>query len=158
MAYKYSIDGRDLQAIYGITVSSGSEDFLRFPDRKDSTEHDWSDRNGIDKDTSRVFFKDRPITLNCNLIADNESDFWIKYNAFLSMLAQPGERRLEISEFNANYYVIYIKCDSFTRYTGLASAVDKVACKFTLSLRELHPQADASNQYLISEPGIFIIT
>lgn len=161
MAYpigQYTMDGRDFYLIYGITISSGSEDFLRPPERKDSIEHDWADRPGVDKDLSRVFFKDRICQLNCNLIAQNEADFWNKYNMFLSMLAQPGERRLEIAEYNANYFVIYQKVDSFVRYTPVASSRGVIACKFALTLRELHPQIDASNQYLISEPGIFIIT
>ena len=161
MAYpigQYRIDGIDLYLIYGITIASGSNDLLRFPERKESVEHDWSDRNGIDKDTSRVFFKARDISLECNLIANSEADFWAKYNAFLGMLAQPGERRLEVAEFNANYFLIYIKCDSFTRFTRIKENPGKIACKFTTTLRELKPQVDPSNQYLITEPGVFMIT
>lgn len=161
MAYpynQYKIDGVDLYAIYGVSISGGSEGFLRFPDRKDSVEHDWSDRNGIDKDLSRVFFKDRDISLDCNFIANDEQDFWSKYNAFYGMIQKPGERRLEISEFNASYFVIYVKCENFTRYTRVVGAVDKIACKMTVTFRELKPQANATNTFIISEPGIFIIT
>lgn len=60
----YFLDGYSLFQYFGVGVQSGSSDLLKFPDRKDSTTHDWQDENGIDIDLSRVFMASREATFN----------------------------------------------------------------------------------------------
>lgn len=163
MAYptgQYYIDGADLWLVYGVTIRSGSDDLMKFPERKDSISHDWEDENGIDIDLSRVFLQSREATFQCNIIANSEVDFWQKYNSFLAMLVQPNLRRLEISELSASYFVYYKQCPSFTRFTRIKSGQysGKIAAQFTITLVEQAPNIDASNRYVIDEQNRFIIT
>lgn len=163
MAYpsgQYFMDGKDLFLVYGIIIEAGSDDLLKFPDRKDSISHDWMDENGIDIDLSRVFFEPREISLQCAILANNGTDFWNKYGAFLAMLAQPDLRRLEVTELSSSYYVFYKQCTSFTRFTRIkiGSNAGKVASKFTLTLVEKAPAIDSSNVYLITDDNRFLIT
>lgn len=163
MAYpvgQYYMDGADLWLVYGVTIRAGSDDLMKFPERKDSISHDWEDENGIDIDLSRVFLQSREATFQCNIIANNEQDFWQKYNSFLAMLVQPNLRRLEISELSASYFVYYKQCPSFTRFTRIKAGPHsgKVAAQFTITLVEQSPNIDASNRYVIDEQNRFIIT
>jgi len=163
MAYpigQYYIDGADLYMIYGVTISAGSDDLLKYPKRKESITHDWLDENGVDVDLSRVFLESREVTLQCNFIVRSKAEFWPKYSAFIAMLIKPGLRRLELSEFGKSYYVYYKECSSFTRFSRIASgpATGKIACKFTITLVEKNPTIDASNVYIITDDNRFMIT
>ncbi|GAA0561515.1 hypothetical protein [Chitinophaga japonensis] len=163
MAYptgQYYMDGADLWLVYGITISAGSDDLLKPPARKDSISHDWEDENGIDIDLSRVYLQSREVTLQCNLLADSEVDFWNKYNSFFAMLIKPDLRRLEVSELSKSFYVYYKEFPSFTRYTRIKKGPNagKIAAQFQVTLVEAEPQIDSSNVYVIDEMNRFIIT
>lgn len=163
MAYptgQYFIDGKDLWLVFGIVISEGSDDLLKFPTRKDSISHDWEDENGTDIDLSRVFFASRDINLQCALIAANEADFWAKYNNFIATLAQPELRRLEVSELSSSFYVFYKECSSFTRATRIKIGPNagKIASKFTLTLVEKAPTIDSSNVFMITDDNRLMIT
>lgn len=156
---KYYIDGKDLWTTFGIFVESGSDTFLQFPKRKESITHDWLDSNGLDVDTSRVFFEARTPELKFSIIAANEADFWNFYTGWLAEWAKPGTRRITISEFEKDFYVIYQECSSFTRFTRIKDGYDRfVACKFTIRLMEPDPNINKSQVFLVDEAGRYIIT
>jgi hypothetical protein len=148
MAYptgQYYIDAIDLYNTYGVTIKAGSNDLLRFPKRKDSISHNWPDQNGIDIDLKRVMY------------TNGEQDFTNKYMAFLSHLARPGTRRIEISEVGKSFHVYYKDCTNFVRHTRIKT-VTKVVCEFSLVLVEVSPEIDASNVYLITDDNLFLIS
>lgn len=154
----YQMDGKDLWAAYNLFVESGSDDFLKYPARKESITHDWQDSNGIDIDTSRVYVGPRDVTLRCAIIVDSEDMFWQKYTGLIADLTQPGQRRISKAEFGSrSFYCIYKDCGSFDRFTRLRD-VDKVACKFTLVLTEPNPQLPNDNIFIVDEEGRFLTT
>jgi hypothetical protein len=160
MAYptgQYYIDAIDLYNTYGVTIKAGSNDLLRFPKRKDSISHNWPDQNGIDIDLKRVFFEPREVVLECVMYTNGEQDFTNKYMAFLSHLARPGTRRIEISEVGKSFHVYYKDCTNFVRHTRIKT-VTKVVCEFSLVLVEVSPEIDASNVYLITDDNLFLIS
>lgn len=154
---KYYMDSTDLWNAYGLIVTSGIDDFLKFPERKESITHDWLDRDGIDVDLTETFLKEKDITLQIALIANNEADFWDKYEKLLNHLRRPGTRRLEVTQLSRSFFVFYKSCSSFTALTRIKNE-DKVACKFTLVLTEKEPSINATNVYLSDENGRFIVT
>jgi hypothetical protein len=164
MAYptgQYFMDGADLYLVYRVVLGPGSSDgFLRYPDRKEGTVNDWQDENGEEVDLSRVFLKSREVTLNCSFICENEAQFKECYTSFLVALVQPGQRRLEITELSKSYYVIYKGTPSFERVTRIKEGTfrGKIACKFTLTVKELQPKLDATNVHLVTQNGLFLIT
>ncbi|MEZ2446129.1 hypothetical protein AB6805_30650 [Chitinophaga sp. RCC_12] len=165
MAYpagQYILDGGDLWMVYGIIVtdSAGSNDLMKFPERKDSISHDWEDENGLDIDLSRVYLKAREATFNMAILARTEVQFWEHYNAFLAMITRPDLRRLEIAELSSSFYVYYKACSSFERFTRVKQGTFKgyIASKFSLTLVEKEPTLDASNQYWVDDENRFIIS
>lgn len=152
---RYYIDSADMWLNFGIGVESGSDDFLKLPKTKDRTTHNWSDENGLDMDVTRTFFEAKEIELKVHLIADNDADFWSKYNKFLTVLAKPGTRRLTVTELNRDFFIVYKECTFFTRYTRLLEA-NKVATKFTIKLLELVPNLD-EQVFIVDEENKFLI-
>lgn len=155
---RFFIDGMDFWGTFGVVVEGGSDGFLRYPSRKDSITRDWSDANGIDVDLSRVFVTSRNISLDCGIIADDEADFWAKYNAFLNQWLKPGLHRIQVAEYGLrSFYCHYSDTSNFSRVTRI-QGTDKVGCKFTLNIVETEPQLDNNDTFIIDEEGRYLIT
>ena len=154
---RHFLDGMDLWPTFGIFVESGSDDFLKFPDRKDSITHDWMDANGQDVDLSRNFYKDQDITLKLAIVAANEDDFWLKRNAFFAQWAQPGTHRFSVGEFRQTFNVFYKSCTSFSRFTRILNAT-KIMCKFAIVVTLPAPTFDNNDVFLVDEDGRFLVT
>jgi hypothetical protein len=127
----YLMDSLDMWTTYGVFVEKGHDQFLMLPERKESITYSWPDQDGIDIDTATPRFKEREVTLNCSIIANNEADFWSKYDALKVALTAPGTRNLYVNELGKDFDVIYMKCPSFTKYTRLKT-VSKIAAKFQI--------------------------
>lgn len=155
---RYWMDGRDLWDVFGVIVEDGSEGFLKLPAKKDSITHDWIDQDGIEVDLTNIFFHDRDITLTCVMIADNETDFWIKRSAFIAQLRQPGARRIEINELGArSFYVYYKENTGFNRYTRILEG--NVVCRFLILFCENEPTEPTSDDvFIVDEDGRFLVT
>ena len=157
-AGQYYLNGKDLWVKFGVAIKKdGTQDFLKFPEAKDSIEHDWLDSNGIDKDLSRIFYKSKEIVIQCYLAAVGETDWWTKYNAFFAELTLPGLKRFEISEFSRSFYVYYKECSALTRFTRIKDT-NKVFVEFTITVVEQEPKFDNTNIYIVDEDGRFLVT
>lgn len=155
---RYFIDGIDFWGNFHVVVEKGSDGFLRYPPKKDSITRDWSDSNGLEVDVSRIFTGPRDVTLECGIIADDEADFWEKYNAFIAQWVLPGLHRIEVAEFGGrSFYCFYKECNSFSRVTPI-KGTGKVGCKFSITMTEPNPSLDASNVHIVDEDGRFLIT
>lgn len=154
---RYFIDGIDLYAAYGLSVSSGSDGFMKFPKRKDSIKKDWSDEDGLDIDLSRPKFEQKVVQLKCFILADDEQDFWSKYDSFRTKISEPGLRRLTIAQLSRDFYVYYTETGEFSRFTRIKD-VDKIACSFTITLVEQIPGFNNVPTFIVDEDGRFLIT
>lgn len=157
---RWFIDGVDLYDIFNLFIEEGSADFLRFPPKKASIEHDWQDANGREIDLSRFFFDQREGVLNMAIIATNSDDFFLKQEQLISHLVQPGLRRLVLSSHGErSYYVYYKECNNYKAEKALTGEDDGLfAYRFSMVLVEPEPQIDASHTFLITEEGHYIIT
>ena len=160
---QYSIDGKDFWTIFSIIVESGSSDFLKYPSKKESITRNWSDADGIDIDLSAIFFNARDISLRCAIIADDEADFWLKYEAFIVQWKQPGVHRIAVGDFGLrSFYCFYKDTTSFEKFTRISDEYDgnrvKVACKFTLNITEGEPKLNNNNVFIITQDNRFLIT
>jgi hypothetical protein len=153
---QYFLDGMDFWTNFSMIVESGSDDFIKFPDRKDSITHDWLDSNGLDVDLTRVTFKDRNIVLKMAIIVSTPEEFWLKRNAFLAQWSQPGTHRLTSTELGQSFYVFYKSCGSFSRFTRLQNT-NKIACKFTITVNEPGPTFDNNDVFLVDDDGRAIV-
>ena len=156
---KYFIDGMDFWTIFNVFVESGSDDLLKYASRKVSITRDWADANGLDVDTSQVFFNAREISLKCSIVTDTPEDFWIMHKAFIAQWTLPGLHRLQVGEFGMrSYYCIYNDCSVFQSFTSKREGTGfKVACKFTLNITELEPSLSARDVFIVDHDGKFLI-
>lgn len=161
----FFMDGMDLWVQFGLFIEKGSADFLRYPPKKESITHDWLDSNGLDVDLSRVFFKERQVTLNCGIIAETEEDFWLKHDSFIATLAQPGTRRLMFkSHGDKQYFVYYKDCSNYTQVKALKGqeadifGANRVAARFSLIIEEPEPQIDSTMVVIVDEDGRYLTT
>lgn len=159
---RYFIDGKDFWTIFSVIVESGSDDFLKYPSKKESITRDWSDANGLDIDTSQVYLNARDISLRCAILADSEEDFWSKYNGFLKQLTLPGSHRIQLAEFGLrSFYCVYKETPFFERFTRVRieeSGDIKVACKFGITLIDFEPRIENGDEFIVDEEGRFLIT
>lgn len=155
------IDGMDVWNTFAIAIRKGTSGFLQYSERKDSITHDWPDQNGLDIDTSKVFFKERLITLQCWLMTETEDDFWVKRKAFSTLIAKPGQRRISIAAHkNRSYMCIYKSCSEYQQVTGKALKgipANFIVHEFNLTFLEPMPQLETSEIFIAADNGAFLI-
>jgi len=154
----YFLDGRDLWDTFNIGVESGSDDFLKIPERKDSITHNWLDEDGTDVDLSRTFFKSREVNLHCFSQNANREKFWENYNSLITLFRKPGSRRLTITRHNKDYFVYYKDNNAYQSFRFTVMPSGSILTKFTLTLAEPKPTFEYQPTFLTDEAGRFIIT
>jgi hypothetical protein len=156
------LDGIDIFSAFAIAIKEGTAGFLQTPERKDSIVHSWSDQNGLDVDTSKIYFKERSITLNCWLFTETETEFWQKRNAFLSQISKPGLRRLTFTSHQGrSYFVVYQSTSGYRQIPArtLRNIPDNMILhEFSITVLEPSPQIEYGDTFLVADDGAFIIT
>lgn len=89
MKITYKYNNVDLKT-YGVSVAKG-RGFIGKPERKEPKKYEFPDEHGYIPDLAVPVFKERTISLDCYIIADNAIDLVTKFNAFSSaMLSVTG--------------------------------------------------------------------
>jgi hypothetical protein len=161
LSSNWYIDGIDIWLAYNMAISEGSANLLRFPQKKESLSHNWSDANGKDYDLSEIFFDERISTLKMYVLDVDEDAFWIKYNAFISKLSEPYLHRLSLKSHGArNYYFFYKECSSYQQNISLKGIPDNViAHTFNITIVEPNPNPLGDvTEFIIDEESRFLIT
>lgn len=130
-----SLNDINLFENYGLRIQTGTADLLQFPDRKDSLSNDWREENGQEYDLSLVTFKDKEVTLNCAIAADDDSQFWEYYDGFFAELTQAGWQNLYIDDHSKTYQVFYKKSGSFKKVGKRLKGVTMVFVKFQITIQ-----------------------
>lgn len=159
----WRIDGIDLWTTYGIILEEGSADFLKYPPKKQSTEHDWGDSDGIDVDLDRIFTSKREGVLRFAIFANSTQEYFDRNDAFFTLWKQPGLRRLEIASHNdRSYYVYYQETTTYEQVGRLKPGNPleeyEIAHRFSVVVVEPEPVAYPGNVYIVTDDGKFIIT
>ncbi len=151
----YTLNGKDLETLFGVTVTDGSDTFLAFPKRKKSLSHNYQDKNGIDIDLSEPYFEARPFKLSCALVADSRVLFWEKYNGLFTELSLPGILDLYISDLDKTFNIYYEDQQNVGKITALDGG--EVCVKFDLLFSETDPADNMTAVYLVDEQDRFLI-
>jgi hypothetical protein len=134
----YTINGRDLWTEFGVMIDRVSAaELLALPEPKARLTHDWEDEDGEEVLLTPTLTKARDVTLTCLIRAANGSEFWGKYYGLYDELTQ-GAVALHSRELNETYSLLltgFGKPEKLTRIAG-----QRVAVKFTVTLRELQPK------------------
>lgn len=119
----YKIDGFDVYEAFGLLVASGSDDFLKLPTRKDPPSVDWPG-DLTEFDLSEPAFHPKKAVLFGHIHADDDTDFWNKWQALWLLLSAPGERIIEVEELVQSYKVFYQDQPVSKRLTAIKDAVN----------------------------------
>ena len=126
-----TINGTDAYSAWGVSMDDTSLAALMTPaptkDRITSTSRiEHGTRVVTD---APVYLAERDITLQLNLTAKTESEFFARYSAFCAELQKP---ELVISTISGTYHCVYISCQQLSQFMrGIG--------KFVLRLKEYNP-------------------
>ena len=149
----YEIDGRDLSE-YGVYILRGSDtEIQKSPVVKKNLLQNIKTKNGAIYDGKFVVFQTKEVKLNCLMRANNLTEFWRNYNAFLFDLVRPEERLLYVDSTGYEYPCYYKSC-SVTEF----SPIGKVWFEFSLTLVFTSFRVSGEEFLLASEDDILIIT
>lgn len=82
IVYKYN--GTDLKT-FGVRVSKG-KGFLGRPERKEPKKYEYPDKHGFLPDLATPVYKEREITLDCFIVAENAISLASMFNSFSSAI------------------------------------------------------------------------
>ncbi len=129
------INGKNLQAEFGLIIQTGTAGLLEYPARKESLTNDWADENGQEYDLETPKFYDKEVTLKCCFLANTDAQFWSNYNAFFEELKKKGYQQLYIYDHSHTYEVFYKKTQNFNKATKRLKNTDVVLVNFELILQ-----------------------
>jgi len=129
------INNIDLKETYGLAILTGRERLLAYPERKTPLSFDWQDENGQEYQLKKVFFNDQEITLQMAFMANDNADFWLKYNAFFKEITKPNFQTLWIDDHDMSYQFFYKSANNFNHALKRLKNVVKVFVKFDLTIQ-----------------------
>lgn len=135
MNFQDTLNGKNLLTEFGLIIQTGTAELLAFPERKVSLSNDWREENGIEYDLELPRFKDKEVTLQCAILADDDEVFWSFYDAFFSELKKAGWQDLYIFDHTKSYEVFYKKCGTPKKTLKRLKNVQKVIVKFPITLQ-----------------------
>lgn len=139
-----NINGLDAYTTYGIVFRDGTyAELLKCPKRKSGYEYDWQDENGMETDPEEEPVFERLIyNLPILLEADNETQFWVKYNAFRAFLLNAKEFNLDFLKMGRRFKVRFLSMSSFRNLTKIEGNSGKVGCFITIQLTDDYPASN----------------
>lgn len=97
------LNNKNLLDDFNPVIQTGTENLLEFPERKEILTNDWAEENGQEYDLNLVRFKDQEVTLSCAIMANDDTAFWLAYNAFFAEVTKPGFQNLYIWDRSKTY-------------------------------------------------------
>ncbi|MCZ4244983.1 hypothetical protein [Pedobacter punctiformis] len=157
------LNNKDLESVFGVIIESdGLNEFLAFPKRKDSLNHNWPEVNGKDIDLSNPTFEARKFTLKCVLTALGSTDqirndnFWSQYNGLFTELSGVGTHEIYLASIDKTFIAYYVDQQSVSKITHVDQE-KKLIIKFDIIFQESDPFANIQKVYLVDQDDTFLI-
>jgi hypothetical protein len=151
----YGLNSKDLWAVFGVKVVTGSSTFLQYNKRKDSLSHDFPEEMGIDIDLTQPTLSSRQPTLSCVLKATSRDDFFNKYDGLFTELRQLGTLEIYIADHNRNYILYWTEQQNISKLSQIDTTY--IGVTFDLVFAETNPTDNISAVYLVDEHDNYII-
>lgn len=135
MVFLDTLNGRNLFTDFGLVIQTGTQNLLCMPERKDLLQNNWREQNGTEYDLTAPVFKDKEVVLKVAFMADDDTDFWQKYQEFASEIQQAGYQNLFIEDHSKTYQVFYKNTTNWQKKSKRLKNVSKVFVKFNLILQ-----------------------
>lgn len=152
------INRTDISERFGVYLKKGAySSLLSYPTAKPYLTEETRDEDG-----ERVLIQNqrrqaRIVSLPCVLVADDQNDFWRKYDEFVQFLLGEGVFDFTMEEHNRTYRFYYVECSDFTNLKPIKGSGKKYS-DFTLTLREPNPKNVRRTDVLNAETGEYITT
>lgn len=151
-----TLNGYDIKETFGLVITAGMDAFLDFGAAKETTEHDFPEVDGMDKDLPGVKFEAREFVITFTLKAAGIDDFKTKYWGLRTALKSPGLKELYYADHDETYYVYYKKQENRKQLTRSIGSSD-VGLQFDLVFGETDPGANIEDVNIITENDEYLI-
>lgn len=151
----YELDGIDFSR-FGIYVTGKADNNIqKAPDVRDNLSASGRAVPGIEYDGEEVKYKAKDVQLPLFIHAANIAEFWTRWHALFTVLAQPGERELYVDKISEAFNCFYKGC-SVSRFDILRNG--HAWCEFSVTLTFTDSRPSALDELLASELGELVIT
>jgi len=139
MTGEVKIDTIDIWTTYGAFMLKESyNELLQPPKRKASLNNNWPEQNGLEIDLAAPKFEAKDADISFILSASNETEWWVRHNAFFTLLKAAGERTLYVKELEKTLSVYYKEVSAYDQITKV-KGVNKVVARFTVKFGIANP-------------------
>ena len=139
MTTLWKINGIDTYSTYGVGIKRGSyNEIMSPPTPRKRLEHEYTDQNGVDVDTtSPLTYEPRRFNIKVIIAAVDYTAFWTQYNAFIAAIATPSSFSLWVKDIGVTTHLLYegAKCIDKTR----SLRYGKVIVSYEISVLEQNP-------------------
>lgn len=129
-----TINSVNIATLGMLLLKGGDADLLMFPERKEPSQNDWFEQDGLDVDLSESFFNARRITFKFRLKAISTADFTNKITSFESLLYASGLKSVYLSNLNKTWSLRFVAISDYRFKGGLKKSGEKIAefnCEFS---------------------------
>lgn len=150
----YELDGIDFSRFGIYAVGKTDNNIQKAPNVRDNLTVKSGTVPGVEYDGEDMRYKAKDVQLSLFIHADSITDFWARWYALFTVLAQPEERKLFIDSTTDEYNCFYKKC-SVSKFEILRTG--RVWCEFTLTLTFTDSRPSRVDELLASEIGELIM-
>lgn len=155
------LNNKNLKTLYGVSIETGGfNDFIAFPERKESLKKNWQNQDGQQVDLATPFFEPRRFKLSCMLKAtgataeEKKENFWNQYNGLFTELKQPGHLTLYLDPLGKSFNLFYVQQEGVSK---IGIEEKRFFIKFDLVFEETDPNVNIPEVYLVDENDNFLI-
>lgn len=119
------IDGIDIAELGMFIMKDEDYDFLSFAERKEPSQNNWYEYNGVDIDLSEIYFREKRLVVLFYIAADSASEFISNLNTFYTLISKPGYRAIYLRDFDKTFSLRYVSCTDYLHGKGLYNPTRK---------------------------------
>jgi hypothetical protein len=156
MIEQYTLNGKNLNSVFGLTISDGAKTLLQFPKRKESVSTNWPEMDGIETDLADPHFEARDFRLTCTLNATSRADFKTKFYGLFAELKKQYSQTLYSYDLDLQLFLFYKDMQNLRKLTNTIQG-SVVAVQFDLILGEVNPEFNIPVVHIVDEQDNFLI-
>ncbi len=111
------INGTDIADFGAFIVRGGDNDFLTFPERKEPTQNNWHEYDGLDVDLSEIYFNARSFPVGFYISANSSMEYEFNLNSFYKLISS-GYIDLNTREFARTFRLRYLSVPDYEHKGG----------------------------------------
>ncbi len=140
MQGKWFINSKDTYATWKVAILKGSySEIMSPPKPRKRLEHAYTDKNGIDVDTTTpLTFEPYRYKIKILIVGNNFEDFWSNYNAFFNEISTPKSFTLKVEDLAVTVNVFYEGARNIDKQIVMKKG--KVVCSYEINVLENNPK------------------